>query len=59
MERGLGLTAYREQAIMTAKGVCHTAGGWTQPRKGAMLMSVYDFFAFIVLLIALVVAIKA
>ena len=31
----------------------------SQPRKGAMLMSVYDFFAFIVLLIALIVSIKA
>ncbi len=41
------------------EGVCHTAGGLTQPRKGAMLMSVYDFFAFIVLLIALIVSIKA
>ena len=45
--------------IIAKKGVCHTAGGLTQPRKGAMLMSVYDFFAFIVLLIALIVSIKA
>ena len=34
-------------------------GGLTQPRKGAIPMSVYVFFAFMVLLIALIISIKA
>ncbi len=34
-------------------------GGSISPPKGGVLMTVYDFFAFLVLLTALVVAIKA